>query len=479
MEGDADEAVASRARRLARRAVSRAEEAAKALGRRLRDLGPQGLCGYDTERNPFADPKLHRRFVWKAKIERDTVEAYLGRARQSKEGADNQDTGEAQDAALEDAGEPEDSLQDTVERWEALHWERVSEVAHVKRRRLEREAEQARRGEARDVRQRELALAQFLEWERQDEAFHLAMDERRTRTRVSQNRARPVDHLARLLLDADALIDALRKAPANAADVKVGIARGLQQCPQPGDVIGNAMCNLDDLARDASERQRTAAVNGLEPHAVFWEDVLIACARGDAGTMSTKADREASVAALDTFYAGLRKRACEEAGIEDTVGEEMEGEDGIVEDREEKPFDEEVVQSPGMDSSGRRRPRYANHVVSGYEWNEYNRAHYTSERPPPREVKGYRFTVFYPDLAPEMPRPTWKLEEDPDTAEEGQGVQTVRLRFVAPPGSPYDDLVFRVVSKEWSRKRKHGFRDSYADGVLRLHFNFVRLRYRR
>lgn len=31
-----------------------------------------------------------------------------------------------------------------------------------------------------------------------------------------------------------------------------------------------------------------------------------------------------------------------------------------------------------------RKPKYLNHVRTGYEWNKYNRTHYDRENPPPK-----------------------------------------------------------------------------------------------
>ena len=31
----------------------------------------------------------------------------------------------------------------------------------------------------------------------------------------------------------------------------------------------------------------------------------------------------------------------------------------------------------------------------GYEWNAYNKVHYSLNNPPPKSVIGYRFSIFY------------------------------------------------------------------------------------
>ena len=46
-----------------------------------------------------------------------------------------------------------------------------------------------------------------------------------------------------------------------------------------------------------------------------------------------------------------------------------------------------------------RKPRYFNRVHTGFEWNKYNQTHYDFDNPPPKIVQGYKFNIFYPDLA--------------------------------------------------------------------------------
>ena len=46
-------------------------------------------------------------------------------------------------------------------------------------------------------------------------------------------------------------------------------------------------------------------------------------------------------------------------------------------------------------------------------------------------------------------------------------------------GPPYEDLAFRIINKEWDTIEKHGFVSVFDNGVLQLHFNFKRARYRR
>ncbi|PWZ00684.1 hypothetical protein BCV70DRAFT_231508 [Testicularia cyperi] len=118
-----------------------------------------------------------------------------------------------------------------------------------------------------------------------------------------------------------------------------------------------------------------------------------------------------------------------------------------------------------------RKPRYFNRVHTGFEWNKYNQTHYDSDNPPPKTVQGYKFNIFYPDLIDKTVAPTYKIIKEPGNQD------TVLLRFSA--GPPYEDIAFRVVNREWEYSHKRGFRNSFDRGVLQLHFNFKRLRYRK
>ena len=118
-----------------------------------------------------------------------------------------------------------------------------------------------------------------------------------------------------------------------------------------------------------------------------------------------------------------------------------------------------------------RKPRYLNRIKTGYEWNLYNRAHYSSEEPPPKAVQGYKFNIFYPDLVDASKVPIFKLEPC------AEGNEFVVIRFKA--GAPYEDLAFKIVNQEWDSGAKRGFRCVFERGILQLHFNFKRWRYRR
>lgn len=149
---------------------------------------------------------------------------------------------------------------------------------------------------------------------------------------------------------------------------------------------------------------------------------------------------------------------------------------GEVEDGEElMAADDEVALTRSdvylwQDKYRPRKPRYFNRVKTGYDWNKYNQAHYDHNNPPPKTVQGYKFNVFYPDLIDKSKAPEFYVEpaDTPDFC---------ILRFHA--GPPYEDVAFKIVNREWEFSRKRGFRSVFDRGVLQLHFNFKRYRYRR
>ena len=123
-----------------------------------------------------------------------------------------------------------------------------------------------------------------------------------------------------------------------------------------------------------------------------------------------------------------------------------------------------------QDKYAPRRPRYFNRVKTGYDWNKYNQTHYDRDNPPPKVVQGYKFNIFYPDLIDPTKTPQFKLE--PADSDE-----FCIIRFHA--GAPYEDVAFKIVNREWNRRRKKGFKCTFERGVLSLYFNFTTHWYRR
>ncbi|KAK2490519.1 hypothetical protein MC885_021110 [Smutsia gigantea] len=118
-----------------------------------------------------------------------------------------------------------------------------------------------------------------------------------------------------------------------------------------------------------------------------------------------------------------------------------------------------------------RKPRFFNRVHTGFEWNKYNQTHYDFDNPPPKIVQGYKFNIFYPDLIDKRSTPEYFLEACTDNKD------FATLRFHA--GPPYEDIAFKIVSREWEYSHRHGFRCQFANGIFQLWFHFKRYRYRR
>lgn len=139
------------------------------------------------------------------------------------------------------------------------------------------------------------------------------------------------------------------------------------------------------------------------------------------------------------------------------------------------------VSYPWSDRWKPRKPRFYNLVRMNYEWNKYNQTHYDRDNPPPKVVQGYRFNIFYPELADPSKAPTFRLERDISTSgavlEEEEEEPTRLLRFIA--GPPYEEIVFRIQNEPWDVMNRLGYRSVFENGVLRLHFWFRKQRYRR
>ncbi|KAK2950402.1 putative Cactus-binding domain, C-terminal, Cactin, central region [Blattamonas nauphoetae] len=156
------------------------------------------------------------------------------------------------------------------------------------------------------------------------------------------------------------------------------------------------------------------------------------------------------------------------------------------------------VQLPGQSFKYRpRKPQYANKIRTGYEWNKYNKTHYDIDNPPPKTVMGYRFNIYYNDLIDKTITPTYTVIDCPDEGipdlsalgKPGEPIQRSRGKrgaskalykmIIFHAGPPYEDIAFKIANKEWDSRKHRGFKSLFDNGVLQLHFNFRRMRYRR
>lgn len=115
-----------------------------------------------------------------------------------------------------------------------------------------------------------------------------------------------------------------------------------------------------------------------------------------------------------------------------------------------------------------RKPHFFNRVKLGYEWNKINITRYTKDNPPPREVVGYKFNIFYPGLIDKTSVPTFKLTPM-------QSKEFVIISFIA--GPPYAKISFQIVNGQWDMANRKNFKCLFDKNVLHLYFDFVKQRH--
>ncbi|XP_055709602.1 splicing factor Cactin [Phlebotomus papatasi] len=177
---------------------------------------------YTNQDNPFGDSHLTSTFVWSKKLE--------------KEG-------------LKDA---------TAEQLEALNrhkqLENKIELEKVKKRRQERELERQKREEEQNMMQRSREAAQFEEWERQEDQFHLEQARLRSKIRIQDGRAKPIDLLAQYISEKN-LDDCLE-----------------MQMHEPYTYLnGLGIKDLEDLTADIKVYMELEKSKNSE----YWEDLTI------------------------------------------------------------------------------------------------------------------------------------------------------------------------------------------------------------
>lgn len=122
---------------------------------------------YTNTDNPFGDGNLLSTFVWSKKLDR---EGLTGLSREELEIRNRQ-----------------------------KQEENKRELEKVKKRRQERELERQQREDEMSLLQRNKEAAQFQEWERQEDQFHLEQARLRSHIRMQDGRAKPIDLLAKYI----------------------------------------------------------------------------------------------------------------------------------------------------------------------------------------------------------------------------------------------------------------------------------------
>ncbi|KAJ8602269.1 hypothetical protein CTAYLR_003668 [Chrysophaeum taylorii] len=442
------------------------------------------MVGYTNEKNPFGDRDLGKKFTWK-KNKKESVES-------------------------------EKRI--------------LAEIEKVRERRSARESEVAAQERMRELEARKTAAAEE-DWEAKEEAFHLRQTKVRSRLRLGAGRAKPVDRVAQniLLLEEDLSgVDAELRSPRDilaglsAADLREfrDDARPYVSADPARESFWRATLAVADYELELAERRDRGEAERGSVHAAVAADLAASFADKSIENLEDAsrqiearrrdaqgADREYwdHAAAECEFAAAAKTLESAHADILERLGNQRrtttekkkkpvastlakpEADDSpaaaaMVEREQDKlcADDEDLftAEVPLPPRPNRRKPRYVNRVKTGYEWNKYNQTHYTPEEPPPKIVQGYRFNIFYPDLHRDQKAPTYVLEQWTDPAESNDRNAFCVIKFVS-PGAPYDDLAFKIVNQEWEHGHRRGFKCVFDRGVLHLHFNFKRWRYRR
>lgn len=140
------------------------EKQAKELKRRERMGWDNEYQHYTNEDNPFGDANLTSTFVWKKKLE---------------------------EKGLQDISQEEIELINRQKQMENKY-----ELEKVKKRRQERELERMQRDEEMALLQRSREAVEFENFQRQEDEFHLEQARLRSKIRIEDGRAKPIDLLA-------------------------------------------------------------------------------------------------------------------------------------------------------------------------------------------------------------------------------------------------------------------------------------------
>ena len=218
------------------------------------------LFGYTAENNPFGDANLNDAFVWKKKIVKDV------------------ETGKRTAAPTK--------AEVRAEREELL-----TEIERARARRTAREAETE---EMERLRAEELRLrdsAQYHDWERKEDEFHLKQARQRSFIRIREGRERPVDILAKNTLLAEAA-----ERGEDEDDANRPIANEVELNEPASVFLSLPSAELEQLRRDIGDFIELEGADG--PNRPFWNALLIVCddeiARAKAREVGVAAGRSAA-----------------------------------------------------------------------------------------------------------------------------------------------------------------------------------------
>ena len=138
---------------------------------------------------------------------------------------------------------------------------------------------------------------------------------------------------------------------------------------------------------------------------------------------------------------------------------------------EEHEFNDRV-EIPIKNLNGRHLPSYEAIYYMGHDWNQYNRTRFNRDNLPPLTIRGYRFRIFYPNIADKQRSPTFHLDKnlvENDTPPDPRYSYTA---IVFEAGYPYLPIAFRIVDKQWDTYRNSGYHSTFHQGVFTFQFAF-------
>ncbi len=173
--------------------------------------------GYTNDDNPFGDHHLSETFVWRKKI-------------------DNKGLSHLKQAELQ-----------------SMHAKKIEEnrreLENVRRRRLEREREKEERDKELEMLQREKEAEYYKSWGQQEDTFHLEQAKLRSRIRIADGRAKPIDLLSKYIADQDEGAESMAN---NGGDISSAI-----EVMEPTQfLVGLSVEDLEDLLVDIKVRYK-------------------------------------------------------------------------------------------------------------------------------------------------------------------------------------------------------------------------------
>jgi hypothetical protein len=196
------------------------------------------LLGYSNDINPFGDSNLLNPFVWGKKKEKDTIQG------------------------------KKDKTDETLNQLQT-----ISEIEKVRKRRIERENDLLEMERLRNEEQRLREAAQYGDWQRKEEEFHMEQTRERSKIRLLEDRSKPIDLIARNILLIEAMSSSINdktRNPDKNSMMLMELDVELRNPIELMDYLDEA--DLIDLGRDIESYLQLELKNS-GPHINFWQSL--------------------------------------------------------------------------------------------------------------------------------------------------------------------------------------------------------------